>query len=47
MENDQTTFSIKRLWWILAGGMVVMFGVMLLLGQLSVVRPFGPDCGVD
>ena len=33
MENYQTTFSIKRLWWILTVGMVVMFGIMLLLGQ--------------
>ena len=33
MENYQTTFSIKRLWWILTVGMIVMFGIMLLLGQ--------------
>ena len=33
MESYQTTFSIKRLWAILAFGMVVMFGILLLLGQ--------------
>ena len=33
MENYQTTFSSKRLWWILTVGMVIMFGIMLLLGQ--------------
>ena len=33
MEIYQTTFTIKRLWTILAVGMVVMFGVLLLLGQ--------------
>jgi nitric oxide reductase subunit B len=33
MESYETTFSIKRLWTILIAGMVVMFGVMLLLGQ--------------
>jgi nitric oxide reductase subunit B len=33
MESYQTTFTIKRLWTILAVGMVVMFGVLLLLGQ--------------
>jgi len=29
----QTTFSIKRLWLILSVGMVVMFGILLLLGR--------------
>ena len=33
MESYGTTFSIKRLWTILVVGMVVMFGIMLLLGQ--------------
>ena len=33
METYQTTFTIRRLWTILAVGMVVMFGVLLLLGQ--------------
>jgi nitric oxide reductase subunit B len=33
MESDETTFSIKRLWAILVVGMVVMFGIPLLLGQ--------------
>ncbi len=33
MESYGTTFTIKRLWTILAVGMVVMFGVLLLLGQ--------------
>jgi nitric oxide reductase subunit B len=33
METYQTTFTIKRLWTILAVGMVAMFGVLLLLGQ--------------
>jgi nitric oxide reductase subunit B len=33
MATYQTTFTIKRLWTILAVGMVVMFGVLLLLGQ--------------
>lgn len=33
MESYQTTFSIKRLWWILSVGMLVMFGILLLLGQ--------------
>jgi nitric oxide reductase subunit B len=33
METYQTTFTIKRLWTFLAVGMVVMFGVLLLLGQ--------------
>lgn len=33
MESYQTTFSIKRLWTILTVGMVVMFGILLLLGQ--------------
>jgi len=33
MESYLTTFSIKRLWAILAIGMVVMFGILLLLGQ--------------
>jgi nitric oxide reductase subunit B len=33
METYQTTFTIKRLWAILVIGMVIMFGVLLLLGQ--------------
>ncbi len=33
MESYGTTFSIKRLWTILVVGMVVMFGILLLLGQ--------------
>ena len=33
MESYQSTFSIKRLWLILSVGMIVMFGIMLLLGQ--------------
>jgi len=33
METYKSTFSIKRLWWILSVGMIVMFGIMLLLGQ--------------
>jgi nitric oxide reductase subunit B len=33
MESYDTTFSIKRLWTILVVGMVVMFGILLLLGQ--------------
>ena len=33
MESYGTTFSIKRLWTILTVGMVVMFGILLLLGQ--------------
>ncbi len=33
MQTYGTTFSIKRLWTILTVGMVVMFGIMLLLGQ--------------
>ncbi|MCC6207175.1 MAG: nitric-oxide reductase large subunit [Gammaproteobacteria bacterium] len=33
MASYQSTFSIKRLWVILSVGMVVMFGIMLLLGQ--------------
>lgn len=33
MESYETTFSIKRLWTILTVGMIVMFGIMLLLGQ--------------
>ncbi|QDK33014.1 nitric-oxide reductase large subunit [Sphingomonas sp. IC081] len=33
MKSYQTTFSIKRLWIILSVGMVVMFGILLLLGQ--------------
>lgn len=33
MQSYQTTFSIKRLWIILSVGMVVMFGILLLLGQ--------------
>ncbi len=33
MHSYQETFTIKRLWAILAVGMIVMFGVMLLLGQ--------------
>lgn len=32
METYKQTFSIKRLWIILTVGMVVMFGIMLLLG---------------
>ncbi|MBK6492229.1 MAG: nitric-oxide reductase large subunit [Sphingomonadales bacterium] len=33
MESYGTTFSIKRLWTILVVGMVLMFGILLLLGQ--------------
>jgi nitric oxide reductase subunit B len=33
MKSYETTFSIKRLWTILVVGMVVMFGILLLLGQ--------------
>ena len=33
MKSYQTTFSINRLWIILSVGMVVMFGILLLLGQ--------------
>lgn len=33
MKTYNTTFSIRRLWWILTIGMIVMFGIMLLLGQ--------------
>lgn len=33
MKSYQSTFSIKRLWIILSVGMVVMFGILLLLGQ--------------
>ena len=33
MDSYRTTFSIKRLWIILSVGMVVMFGILLLLGQ--------------
>ena len=29
----ETTFSIRRLWIILSVGMVVMFGLLLLLGR--------------
>ncbi|ANO52746.1 nitric-oxide reductase large subunit [Woeseia oceani] len=32
MESYKQTFSIKRLWIILTIGMVVMFGILLLLG---------------
>jgi nitric oxide reductase subunit B len=39
METYQTTFTIKRLWTILAVGMVVMFGVLLLLGSRFTSRP--------
>jgi nitric oxide reductase subunit B len=33
MESYQSTFSIKRLWLILLVGMLVMFGILLFLGQ--------------
>ena len=33
METYRSTFSIKRLWLIFVVGMVVMFGVLLLLGR--------------
>lgn len=33
METYKHTFSIKRLWLILIVGMVVMFGILLLLGS--------------
>jgi len=33
MQGYGTTFSVKRLWIMLAAGMVVMFGVLLLLGR--------------
>jgi nitric oxide reductase subunit B len=33
LQSYQTTFSIKRLWIILSVGMVVMFGILLLLGR--------------
>ena len=33
MDNYGATFSIKRLWTILTVGMVVMFGILLLVGQ--------------
>ncbi len=32
MQTYQTTFSIKRLWMILTAGMVIMFGILLLVG---------------
>ena len=35
MKSYQTTFSINRLWIILSVGMVVMFGILLLLGIAS------------
>lgn len=33
MSTYQTTFSIQRLWVILSVGMVVMFGILLLVGR--------------
>mgnify|MGYP000937214776 CR=1 FL=1 len=33
MQEYATTFSVKRLWTILAVGMFVMFGVLLLMGR--------------
>ena len=33
MRSYQSTFSIKRLWLILSVGMIVMFGILLLIGQ--------------
>jgi len=33
METYRTTFAIRRLWWVLASGMVVMFGALLYFGQ--------------
>jgi nitric oxide reductase subunit B len=33
MSTYQTTFSNKRLWIILSVGMIVMFGILLLLGR--------------
>ncbi len=33
MSTYSNTFTINRLWWILAGSMVVMFGVLLYYGQ--------------
>ena len=33
MQEYATTFSVKRLWTVLAVGMFVMFGVLLLLGR--------------
>lgn len=33
MENYKTTFTIKRLWWILGGSMLLMFTLLLLFGR--------------
>ena len=33
MQEYATTFSVKRLWTVLAVGMFVMFGVLLLMGR--------------
>lgn len=33
MQSYQSTFSIKRLWLILTVGMIVMFGILLLMGR--------------
>ena len=33
MENYKTTFTIKRLWWILSISMLVMFTLLLLFGR--------------
>ena len=32
MPSYRSTFSLKRLWWILSLGMIVMFGALLFLG---------------
>ena len=33
MEINRTTFTIKRLWWLFAASMVVMFGTLLYFGR--------------
>ncbi|NOX52272.1 MAG: nitric-oxide reductase large subunit, partial [Gammaproteobacteria bacterium] len=33
METYRTTFTIKRLWWVLASSMIVMFGILLFFGK--------------
>jgi len=44
MESHQSTFTIKRLWIILATSMVLMFGVLLFLGgEIYQVAPPIPD----
>jgi len=44
MESYHSTFSIKRLWIIFSIGMIVMFGILLLLGQqIYQVKPPIPE----